>query len=139
MAVLAMAAVTVMGIFVFSQQGRSQSAMYNANASTKVVSQNVVVTQPSVPSPTVAGEIPLTVSYPTNGSTFTTPNIVITGKTTPASEITVNDATTKSDATGAFSQSILLNQGENIITITSVDADGNYSEREVKVTLNTSG
>jgi hypothetical protein len=47
MAVLAMAAVTVMGIFVFSQQGRSQSAMYNANASTKVVSQNAARAEPS--------------------------------------------------------------------------------------------
>jgi len=129
----------IAGAVVMTQKN-SLSGMYNQD--NKVVAKQIpptVTVDPAsmVVSPTVTGEIPLSITSPQSGTTVSTPNVVISGKTSPNADVTINDSDTKADAQGNFSLSILLDQGDNIITITSVDPNGKYAEKEIKVTLNT--
>ena len=52
----------------------------------------------------------------------------------PLADVGVNDAETKADATGNFSVTINLEEGENPILVVVSDANGNYSEREITIT-----
>ncbi|MEO6508482.1 MAG: hypothetical protein ABIO02_00865 [Patescibacteria group bacterium] len=144
---LVLVTILAVGAFVFSQKNKNNVAhSYAANAQKKVaktsVSPSPVMTADILGmevSPTVKGEILLEIITPAQGEVVTSPNIIITGKTAPNADIMINDADKKADATGAFSVSILIDEGDNIITITSVDENGKYAEKELKVTLNTTG
>jgi hypothetical protein len=129
--------VLLLGAFVVTQKSKT----VNNSARAAVLPTKVPTTAPVITdvSPTVPGEIPLEVSSPANGTTVTSPNVVITGKTTPGADVMVNDATQKADAQGNFSLSVLLDEGDNILTITSVDPNGQYAEKEYKIVLNTNG
>ena len=79
-------------------------------------------------------EITLTVSTPDSGSTTSSSKIQVTGKTSPNAEVFANEAEGIADANGNFSLSVALDEGENSIIVTAVDANGKVAEKEILVT-----
>jgi hypothetical protein len=77
----------------------------------------------------------LTITSPTDGTTVSSANFNVIGKTTPGSEVFVNDKETKADTGGNFSVNITVDEGENVIVVAANDPEGNYIEKEIKVTL----
>ena len=77
----------------------------------------------------------LTVTSPTDGQIISSANLNATGKTAPGSEVFVNDKETKADTGGNFSVNITVDEGENVIVVAANDLEGNYIEKEIKVTL----
>lgn len=81
----------------------------------------------------VSAGITLLVSQPQNGQTFTSSSLVVKGKTKAKADIFVNEKETKSDASGNFSVTVTLEEGDNPIVVVVVDPDGNYAENELSV------
>lgn len=81
-----------------------------------------------------AGQISLSISSPTNGSSVSSSGVTVNGKTAPLAEVMINDKEIKADSKGNFSTTISLDEGENIITVVANDADGNSAEKEITVT-----
>lgn len=77
--------------------------------------------------------ISLTVSSPGNNTTTSSESISVKGKTVAGAEVFVNDVETRADASGNFSVTITLDEGENYILVVVNDALGNYSEKELTV------
>lgn len=77
--------------------------------------------------------ISLTVSSPANNTTTSSESITVKGKTVAGAEVFVNDVETRADASGNFSVTITLDEGENYILVVANDALGNYSEKELTV------
>ena len=78
----------------------------------------------------------LTLSSPQTGSTVSSSLVLVSGKTGANAEVFVNDGQTKADAAGNFSLKLNLDEGENTISVSTNDADGNYAEKEINVTYN---
>lgn len=89
---------------------------------------------PSVSPIFTNGGLTLTISSPTSGQTVSTAKITIVGKTAPKAEVFINDEELLADATGNFSLSLTLEEGENYILIVANDADGKYVEKELSIT-----
>lgn len=79
-------------------------------------------------------QITLSVTSPLNNATVTFPALTVRGKTAPNAEVFVNDVDTKADASGNFSASITLDEGENPVVIVANDANGNSAEQDIMVT-----
>jgi hypothetical protein len=79
-------------------------------------------------------EIALTVTSPVNGTTVSSSQLTVKGKTLPKAEVYANEAEGVADAAGSFALSVALDEGENSIIVTAVDVDGNVAETEVTVT-----
>jgi hypothetical protein len=94
----------------------TDTAGYSVSTS---VSLNIEKTAPSI-----------TVSYPTDGSSFTSAGLTVTGSITnsltPVSSVTCNGASA-SVSSGAFSCPIEMNPGVNLILVTAVDLAGNLA------------
>lgn len=122
---------------------------YKKNQSQKSGSMNqinqVQVAVSQVPNPgqsTASGvalpqEVQLIVNAPTDGQTVTTSNITVSGKTVPNAEVSLNEKDLRADAAGNFSTSVTLDEGENVISISTYDQDGNYADKDITVTLQT--
>lgn len=126
--------VVITGVFV----------LLAAGALSLRLSQRTGVGNPAVPTTTpasaekpavqpVESAIMLSVTSPANGSTVKTPTITVKGKTVPKAEVWVNDQDVRADASGNFSATVTLDEGENTITVTANDDDGNASEKEITV------
>lgn len=90
---------------------------------------------PSAPGTSVlATGITLAVSAPADNSTVTSPSVVVKGKTVASAEVFVNDLETKADASGYFSVTLPLDEGDNYILVVANDINGNYSEKDLTVT-----
>lgn len=76
----------------------------------------------------------LSISSPSNGATVTSASLKISGKTGPNAEVFVNDTSTRADASGNFSVTLTLDEGDNPIVVSANDADGNVVEKELTVT-----
>lgn len=87
----------------------------------------------TTPISTNAG-LTLIVTNPTTGQTVTTAQVTIKGKTSPKAEVFVNDAELVADASGNFSQVVVLEDGENYILVVANDVDGNFAEKELSIT-----
>ena len=87
--------------------------------------------------PTVQ-EIFLTLSEPLDGTTVYTSVITVKGQTVAGADVFINDAEIKSDTQGTFQTKLTLDEGENLIYITANDANGNYSEKSITVTYESS-
>ncbi len=79
-------------------------------------------------------QIKLTISGPVNGSIVKTNKVTIKGVTLPMAEVFVNDLELKADTLGNFSGTLTLEEGDNPISVTAIDEEGNYSETELIVT-----
>jgi hypothetical protein len=78
--------------------------------------------------------ITLTVTSPVDNSQVQTSTVAVTGKTVPNAEVSVNDKDIKANATGVFSVTISLDEGENPIMVVANDANGNAAEQEITIT-----
>ncbi len=81
-------------------------------------------------------QITLTVSSPLNNSTVTSSKVTVKGKTLAKAEVYANEAEGVADGSGNFSLSVTLDDGDNEILVTAVDADGNVAETVVAVSYN---
>jgi hypothetical protein len=95
-------------------------------------SSQAKTTTPASAAPT--SKVTLTIDNPRDGSTTSTPTVVLKGRTVPNAEVSVNETEIKATATGVFAVTVDLNEGENSISVLANDADGNYAETEVLVT-----
>lgn len=132
--VLIAIAIVIASIFFVRQFRKMQEVIELPSLTETTPSEGVsrVATSPS-PVSRVAG-ISLSVSVPANNTTVSVESISVRGKTVPGAEVFVNDGTTVADASGNFSVTISLDEGENYILVVVNDALGNYSEKELTVT-----
>ncbi len=86
------------------------------------------------PTETVSGNISLSITSPSNGSATTSSSVDVSGKTTANADVFVNDQETTADANGDFKITLTLDEGENTITVSANDSDGNYIEKDITVT-----
>ncbi len=98
--------------------------------------------QAGVPSPTimettsspVSSGLSLTVSAPENNSIVAKSSVVVQGTTSPKAEVFINDKELNADSKGNFSTTISLDEGENIISVSTNDVDGNFATQELTIT-----
>lgn len=74
---------------------------------------------------------------PTDKSVVNTSKVMVSGKTSPNVEVSVNEKELKSDTSGNFSIDYELFEGENEIFVVVNDSSGNYAEKSVIVYLET--
>lgn len=91
---------------------------------------------PNEPAGGSSTKISLSISSPPNGATVTRSSLTVRGKTAANAEVFVNELETKADASGNFSISVTLDEGENYIIVMANDAAGNVAEAELTVTYN---
>jgi hypothetical protein len=85
----------------------------------------------------VSQGLTLEVIEPKENATYNDPSMKVSGKTSAYAEVYVNEIRTKADEKGYFSLNYNLDEGENLLTITANDQDGNYAEKEITVFLQT--
>lgn len=78
--------------------------------------------------------ISLQITQPQPNTTVSNPTITVSGKTSPNADVFVNDKELKANATGNFTTTITLDEGENPIIVVANDADGNSAEQQILVT-----
>lgn len=83
----------------------------------------------------VSEGLTLDVIQPKDGDTLSESFVTVSGKTTANASVSVNDSDIKADAQGNFSTKVNLDEGENIINVSSSDDSGNYAEKELTVTV----
>lgn len=106
-------------------ENKTSSLIKKEESSLKTVSQNV------------SQDLDLEIIEPQNNITVNNPNLKIKGKTNPHVEVFINEKELFSDEQGNFEAVLILDEGENIITVIVSDSQGNYVEKELIVTLET--
>ena len=84
-------------------------------------------------------QINLLISSPTSGAEVDSTSISVTGTTGKNVNVIVNEQELMSNADGTFKTTILVDEGENYISIVAYDELGNSAEREIMVTRTISG
>jgi Glucodextranase, domain B len=131
--ILLVAAVVGIGVYSRSKNTVNPAVVSGIpSGSTGAVPETAAV---STPLPTVA-QISLRITSPANGSTATSPSVVVRGVTVPKADVFVNDSEVTADAGGNFSAPVTLDDGDNSIVIIANDASGSYAEQEITVTYN---
>lgn len=87
----------------------------------------------------VSSQINLLISSPTSGVEVDSTSISVTGTTGKNVNVIVNEQELMSNADGTFKATVLLDEGENYISIVAYDELGNSAEREIMVTRTVSG
>lgn len=131
----------VVGAFLFVRQFRAAQQITDLPSLDTIFPDNTDsddVDSASVDSTTPstinrAAGITLSVLAPGNNTTVSSPTLIVRGKTVAGAEVFVNDAEGIADATGNFSISVDLDEGENYILVVVNDASGNYSEKELTI------
>jgi len=128
-------------IFLIKKQNINNSKLGNSFQNNQRVNQSTNQTninQSAIPTvePVSQGLI-LEVIEPKENTTYSSPSIKVSGKTSAYAEVYVNDTQTKADGTGNFSVNYNLDEGENLLTIVANDQAGNYVEKEMTVYLQT--
>jgi Flp pilus assembly protein TadG len=80
-------------------------------------------------------KISLVVTSPLDGSTLSSTNVTVKGKTSPNADVFVDDQSGKADASGNFAISIGLDEGQNQIVVSANDSVGNAAEEDLNVTV----
>lgn len=123
------------GVYFFVTKG------YSGKMALQTITQNVPDTNISeekrteVAGQVVSDKIGLTVTSPENGTTLSSTNVNVKGKTSPNADVFVNDQFGKADVNGNFSISLGLDEGQNQIVIDANDADGNVAEKTLTVNV----
>ncbi len=104
---------------------------------TTIQPSNQEVTDTNTPSPQpteriVPGQFFLSIDTPAEGQIFSSPTILIKGRTLIGVEVWVNDRQAKIDSFGNFSLTLTLEEGENYLLIT---AGNENSDTEVERTV----
>ena len=79
----------------------------------------------------------LTVRSPTDGEVILSDSVMVRGTVEKSAKITIDDQMVDSDENGVFSHSVMLEPGEQILTIIAADTAGNRSVIRQKVIRNT--
>lgn len=87
----------------------------------------------------VSSQINLLISSPTSGAEVDSTSISVTGTTGKNVNVIVNEQELISNTDGTFKATVLLDEGENYISIVAYDELGNSAEREIMVTRTISG
>lgn len=106
------------------------------------ISLPMVKTSPATPATTTpkpVSQISLQVIQPTSGQVLSAATVNVSGKTVANADVSVNDKDLKADTMGNFSTMVNLDEGDNPISVTAFDADGNTSEQEITVTYQPTG
>lgn len=136
---IVLGAIVFVGLVLGFSGSRQTPVLPNAANVTPQVSTQVAGQQNVSPTKeTTAGSsvLPLTVSQPVNGAQVTGARITVSGKTAPRAEVFINDIELTAGSNGNFTTSITLDEGDNIITVSANDDQGNSSEQEITVTYN---
>lgn len=134
--VILVALVAVGGLYLFS----SGKLNLNSMQSKQEVASNYVLatsTPNSSGAVSTSNKISLSIISPANGITLNSPSVKISGKTSPNAEVFVNDVSTKADANGNFSVNVTLDEGQNDVTVTANDEEGNVAEQSFSVNIQT--
>jgi hypothetical protein len=87
--------------------------------------------------PTVAAKpgalLVLQVLEPADESEVTTPTVTVRGVTSPGAVVSVGDDLADVDAGGAFSATVTLEEGPNVIEVVASDEDGNVLFQEILI------
>jgi hypothetical protein len=103
----------------------------NGNQGETILMVNVDLSQASSPAGTSESptdNIPLEVTFPSDGATLNTTNIVVKGQTAAGAVVCVNDQVEIADEQGNFSIPVSLENGINVISVTASDDNGNQAE-----------
>jgi len=82
----------------------------------------------------VLSQIDLLISSPPSGAEIDSTSIAVTGTTGKNVNVMVNEQELISNEDGTFKTTVLLDEGENYISIVAYDELGNSAEREIMVT-----
>jgi hypothetical protein len=110
---------------------KKQNNTTNDKGQTNINKPEIPTTEP------VTYGLTLEIIEPKENAIYNSPLIKVSGKTSAYAEVYVNDIQTKADEKGYFSLNYNLDEGENLLTITANDQDGNYAEKEITVFLQT--
>ena len=129
----------VIGVALSSLQkiksdGGTNSNSINQNTTQQNTAETASNTQAQADNIGAPNDIPLTISSPQSGTTVSLDSVIVRGKTVPYAEVLINEIDFKADASGNFSSTVFLDEGENTIFITAIDGNGNASEKEITVT-----
>jgi len=104
------------------------AAIFSLTDSNRVNVYGSVYSPPDVSPPVI------TVTSPSSGLTVSVPTVVVSGTTEPGAELFVNGMLTLVDpVTGAFSATVSLEVGENVIDLVAYDVSGNSGTSSVTV------
>ena len=103
----------------------------------EIVKNSQVVTP--TPSILLSSQINLLISNPISGEEVDSASISVAGTTGKNVNVIVNDQELISNIDGTFRTTVLLDEGENYISIVAYDEEGNSAEREIMVTRTISG
>lgn len=120
---------------------KNMSAKNNTNTSTHTnVTVTLLPTLVLSPSPTSSSsQINLIISSPQSGSTVDVNSITVNGTTKAKIAVVVNDSELTTGADGTFKVEVVLDEGDNYISIVAYDEEGNIAEREIMITRTTNG
>lgn len=79
----------------------------------------------------------LKIYQPQDGMVVNSASLTIKGKTSPFADVYINDRELKADSQGEFVTALVLDEGANSIIVVANDNQGNYTEKELTVTLET--
>ncbi len=99
------------------------------NSTTTQPTEGTQMTQKS------SGTLTLVVTQPQDGADLSSVTVTVSGKTAPKAEVSVNDKSLTADASGNFTTTITLDEGDDEINVTANDANGNFAEKTISVNL----
>lgn len=110
--------------------------------STKAIPKSQIPTITTIaPTPTPNPSVFLTVDQPSDGSVVTSKTLVISGKTNPDATIVLttstDDQVINPTTMGGYSMTTALTDGENILTVTAIAANGEETKKTITVTYST--
>ncbi len=112
---------------VMTQQGTTQN-----NPGAPVAT--VPTAKPMLSPIPAVSQITLFITSPADKSTVAVASAVVKGHTVAGADIFVNDTEVTADAQGNFTAQVSLDEGDNVITVTANDSNGNYAEKDITVT-----
>jgi len=123
--------VSLGALFLINNSGAKKAEVESAKQ-VKNLPDKTSVTVKNVPA-VIASEIALEITSPQTSITVNTSSVLVQGKTLPLADVFVNDTETKADNLGRFSVNLILDEGDNDITVLANDSVGNYAEKELIV------
>lgn len=111
----------------------------NSNKGNFVPSPTIIIPTSAEVITSVPTSINLHITSPESGVQVDSTSIVVLGTTEKNIHVAINDQDLISNTDGSFKTSVLLDEGENYISIVAYDEGGNTTEREIMVTRLISG
>lgn len=129
-----------LGFAQFKSTPRNKNPKVSFLSPTKIppisnIAQSVTPTTAAV----LSSQINLLISSPISGAEVDSTSISVIGTTGKNVNVIVNEQELISNADGTFKATVLLDEGENYISIVAYDELGNSAEREIMITRTVSG